>query len=372
MNKDAEKLQASLQRAENGERIEGRLAPLVQTAALVSSLAEPPPPAPNQLLSGRHRFLTEAAHLRASTTAPRRRIAWKPAGMRLAGALVAMVLVLGLIFGAGYAAADSLPGEPLYALKLATELARRQWTANPEARADLNTTLAAERLDEITGLLEQQRAVDEPVTNRAKEQLAQALLAIHQLEGQAALRASQRLSDTLQVREQALKLAASTVPQAEQEPVLELLREMNRIRQELRPGQGEPNQEQPRQQPGAPPTMPAAPEPSGQPGRNPQQDGRSAGQEPASGPDSGPGPRVEEGPARPQQPEADPGSGPGSQPDEDPGSGPGPQPDADPGSGSGAQPDEDPGSGPGPQPGADPGSGSQPDEDPGSGPGPQP
>ena len=197
MNKDAEQLQASLQRAENGERIEGKLAPLVQTAALVSSLAEPPPPAPNQLLSGRHRFLTEAARLRAGTTAPRRRIAWKPAGLRLAGALVAVILVLGLIFGAGYAAADSLPGEPLYALKLAAETARLQWTADSEARADLTLTLVAERLDEITGLLERHRAVDEPITNRAKEQLAQALLAVHQLEGQAALRASQRLANTL-------------------------------------------------------------------------------------------------------------------------------------------------------------------------------
>jgi hypothetical protein len=406
MKKDAEQLQASLQRAEKRERIEGKLASLVQTATLVSSLAESPPPPPNQLLSGRRRFLTEAARIRAAKTTPPQRAAWKPAGIRLAGALVAVVLVLGLIFGAGYAAADSLPAEPLYALKLATEAVRMQWTVDPEARADLTLTLVAKRLDEITRLMEQRRAVDDPITNRAREQLAQALLAVQQVEGQAALVASQRLENTLQVREQTMRHATSTLPQAEQAPVLELLREMNRVRQELHTGQGEPNQEQPRLRSGTPPALPGAPEPAGQPspgaqreprplgpapsmeqdsGPGPQRDGRPAGSGPNRDPDPGPDPRAEEGPARPQQspvgpqqpdepdPAGAPGSGPGSQPDEDPGSGPGSQPDADPGPGPGSQPDGDPGSGPGSQPDGDPGSGpgSQPDGDQGSGSGSQ-
>lgn len=425
MNKDAEQLQAYLKRAEDWERIESRLAPLVQTATLVSSLAGQPPPPPNQLLAGRQRFLTEAERIRASKTAPLRRGTWKPAGMRLAGALVAMVLVLGLIFGAGYAAADSLPGEPLYALKLATEAARMQWTVEPEARVDLTLTLVAERLDEITRLVEQRRGVDEAITNRATEQLAQAFLAVQQMEGQAALLASQRLENTLQGREQAMRHAASTLPQAEQAPVLELLREMNRVRQELHTGQVEPSQEQPNLRPETPPGLPAGPEATGQPspgaqreakplepaqsrepdqGPGPQRDDRPAGSAPNRDLGPWPGPRVEEGPTRaqpspigPQQPDEPqqpneshpaeaPGSGPGSQPDEDPGSGPGsqpdagsgpgpgPQPDEDQGCGPGSQPDDGPGSGPGFQPGEDPGSGSrsQPDEDPGSGPGSQP
>ncbi|MGD9144622.1 MAG: DUF5667 domain-containing protein [Anaerolineae bacterium] len=398
MKKDAEQLQAYLQRAEDGERIEGKLAPLVQTATLVSSLAEQPPPPPNQLLSGRQRFLTEAARIRASKATPLRRVWWQPAGMRLAGALVAVVLVLGLIFGAGYAAADSLPGEPLYALKLATEAARLQWTADPEARAGLTLTLMAERLDEITRLIEQRRVVDEPIANRAREQLAQAFLAVQQVEGEAAVLASQRLGNILQVREQTLKQAASTLPQAEQTPVLKLLQEMNRVRQELHTGQGEPNQEQPRLRPETPTGQPGAgtqredkpwgPTPSMEPDQRPgpQRDDGPAESGPKRDPHPGSGPNEEERPVRPQQspagpqqpdephPAGTPGSGPGSQPDEDPGSGPGPRPDSDPGSGPGSQPDEDPGSGPGSQSGEDPGSGpgSQPDEDPGSGPGSQP
>jgi hypothetical protein len=395
MKKDAEQLQTSLQRAEQGERIEGKLAPLVQTATLLSSLAEAPPPPPNQLLSGRHRFLTEAAHIRASKPAYPRRIGWKPTGMRLAGAMVAVILVMGMIFGAGYAAADSLPGDPLYALKLATETARLQWIASPEARADLTVTLVAERLDEITRLMEQRQAVDRPTTNRAKEQLAQALLAIQQVEGQAVLQAAQRLENTLQVREQTMRQAASTLLQAEQAPVLELLREMNRVRQELHTGQGEPNQQLPRLRPETPPALPATPEPAGQPslgspqedrplgpapsiepdlGPGPQRDDRPAGPGPSGDLYSGSGPKGEERPTRSQplpgepkqpdepQPAEDPGPGSGSQPTEDPGSGPGSEPNADPGSGPGSQPAQDPGSGPG----------SQPNKDPSSGPGQQP
>ncbi len=398
MKRDAEELQATLQRAEDGERIEGKLAPLVQTATVVSSLAGQPPPPPNQLLSGRQRFLTEAARIRAKKAAPPRRVAWQPAGMRLAGALGAVVLVLSLIFGAGYAAADSLPGEPLYALKLATEATRLQWTTDPEARADLALTLVGERLDEITRLIEERRGVDEAIANRATEQLAQAFLAVQQVEGQAAALASQRLGDVLQIREQTLRHAASTLPQAEQAAVLALLREMNRVRQELHTGQGEPNREQPRQQQETPTGQPGpgakredkplgpAPARELDQGPGPQRDDRTEGSGPNRDPDPTSGPNEEERPARPQQspagpqqleephPDGNPESGPGSQPDEDSGSGPGSQPDAGPGSGPGSQPDEDPGSGPGSQPGEDPGSGpgSQPDEDPGSGPGSQP
>jgi hypothetical protein len=400
MNKDAEQLQASLRRAENRERIEGRLAPLVQTAALVSSLAEQPPPPPNQLLSGRHRFLTEAAHIRASRTVPPRRFVWMPARMRLASALVAVVLALALIFGAGYASADSLPGEPLYALKLATEATRMQWTIDPEARADLALTLVAERLDEITELMEQRRAVDEPVTNRAREQLAQAFLAVQQVEGQAAVLASQRLGNTLQIQEQAITLAASELSQAEQALVQELLREMNRVRQELHTGQGKDSQEQPRLRPETPAGQPSPgaqqtveplrPTPSIEPDQrpDPQRDDRPAGSGSNRDPDPGPGSRAEERPIRPQQtptesqqpnephPTETPGSGAGSQPDEDPGSGSGSQSSEDPGSGSGSHSDQDPGSGHGSEPGGDPGShprpGSTDDSEPSNRPKPKP
>jgi uncharacterized membrane protein YgcG len=398
MNKDAEQLQLALERAAHSDKVEHELASLVQTAQLASSLAALPPPPPNQLVAGRQRFLSEAARIRADKMVAPRVWAWKPATLGLAGTLAAVVLILGLIFGAGQAAADSLPGDPLYTLKLAIEASRMQLTTNREARADLATILLEERLDEITKIVGRGQSVDEPTANRVREQLVLALQAIHQLDGRAALRATQKLENTLRVQEQAITQAASTLPAAGQGPVQELLREINRVRQELQTGQGEPDGDQHRLGSGTPPEAPGAQSPAGQPGAGPQghgvvgtpepdeRPGLGVGEQPEdkpSGPEpdietgSGPGPWPGERPSRPQQPAGPkpgeaPGTGPGGQPD---GSQPGG--DSGSGSGSGGQPDGSQGSGDsgsgsgsggqpdGSQPGGDPdsgsGSGGQPD-----------
>jgi hypothetical protein len=401
MNKDAEQLQASLQRAAGGERIEGEMASLVRTAQLASSLAAPPPPPPNKLALGRQRFLTEAAHVRASRTESRRRVTWMPGTLRLAGAFLAVVLVLGAILGVGQAAADSLPGEPLYALKLTAETIRVNWTTNPEARADLSSDLVAERLAEITRLIEQGQPVAQPTVSRAKEQLALALQDTQQAEAQAALQSSQKLETTLRMGEQAMRRALDAQAQIEQRAVQELLRGIERIRRELYSGQGEPQGDQP--------CLPAAPDPTTQPGPGPRSEATPARTEPTPDTGAGAGPWPGERPTRPphpqgtgmdeahtpgpgaQQPagprqgekpgsEADPQQPPDPQPTGGPGSGSGPQqpagpqPTGDPGSGSGQQqppgpqPTDDPGPGSGTQPNDDPGSGSghPPVEDPGS------
>lgn len=396
MNKDAEQLHESLQRAARGERIEGEMAPLVQTAQLASSLAEPPPPPPNQLAPGRQRFLTEAARVRASRTDAGKRVIWMPGMLRLAGAFLAVVLVLGTFLGVGQAAAGSLPGEPLYALKTTVEEIRVAWTTNPEAQAGLSSSLVAERLDEIIRLVEQGQSVEEPTINRVKEQLARALQATQQVEAQAALQSSQQLESTLRVQAQAMQRALDAQPRVEQRAVRDLLREIERVRQELHSGQGEPNGDQQRLRMETPADLPDAPDPTGQPGPGPRPEGTPNRPEPSPDTGSGAGPWPDERPTRPPQPEGtgmdrQPTPGPGSQPPagpqqgEDPGSGTGPQQPADPqptgepGTGSGPQqpagpqPTEDPGSGNGSHSGDDPGSGSgdQPEGDPGSGPGSQ-
>lgn len=405
MNKDAEQLQASLERAARGERIEGEMASLVQTAQLASNLAAPPPPPPNQLVPGRQRFLTEAARVRASRTESPRRLAWMPGTLRLAGAFLAVVLILSTLFGVGQAAAHSLPGEPLYALKLTAEAMRVRWTNNPEARAGLSSALLAERLAEITRLIEQGQPVEQPTANRAKEQLALALQNIQQAEAQSILQSSQQLETTLRVGEQAMRRALEDQPQIAQRAVQELLREIERIRQELHGGQGEPQGDQHRLQKGTPTGLPAAPDPASQPGPGPRPEVTPARPEvtpartrPAPDTGTGAGPWPGERPARPPRPEGTgmdeahtPGPGAqqpaGSQQGEERGSGAGsqqpadPQPTGEPGSGSGSQqpsgpgPTGDPGSGsgpqkpPGPQPTDDPGpgNGTQPGDDPGRG-----
>ena len=150
--------------------------------------------------------------------------------MKLGTALLALVLVVGLTFGASQAAADSLPGEPLYGLKLAAEEARLALTTDPEAQAALNLALAEERLDEIAALLEQGQAVDEVTAERVERQLHAALEA-------APAQALEGLAVAIQQRQRTMEQLAGETPD---EPLRQIIREMERVRQEAHAGQGEP------------------------------------------------------------------------------------------------------------------------------------
>jgi hypothetical protein len=351
--READRLEESLQRAAEGKKVEGKLAPLVQTAQLVSALADTPPPPPRGLNVGRQRFLAQAADLRARQTVRQEDSLSRTHRLRLAGALIAAVLVMGLVFGAGQAAASSLPGGPLYDLKLFAEETRMNWTTNAAARAELAVHLMEERLDEIVALLEQGRAIDEATAFRAKEQLSRAVQAINEAGDQTALQAAQRLMTLLQERQQVLAQAVRSLSGLEQEPLRELLREMERLRQELHTGQEEPSGPQNRQRQGTPPTATPLPEPTEQPGPGPQPSDRPMGPKPTEGSSSGAEPQPTDQPAGPK-----PTEGPSSDPEPHPTDQPAqPKPTEGPSSGHDPQPTDKCG---GPEPTTDPGSGHDP------------
>lgn len=391
----ADQFEAALQQAAQGKRIEGEMADLIETARLASRLAEPPPPPPRGLNPGRQRFLAEAARLRARKSARPSLFSWSNRRFGLVGVLVATILVVGLVFGAGQAAADSLPGELLYPLKLAGEATRLKLTTGLEAKTELAVDLAERRLDEIVAMLEEGRMLTEQTSLRSQEQLALAMHAINQLEGEAAVRAAQRLGTGVQARQQVMVQALLTAPKPEQEALRTLLREIERVRQQLHSGQNEPDGEQNRQRQGAPkdpadqldaisdptdrPVRPTVshrsvePKPTEDqvPGSDPQPTEEPAGPKPTEDPDSGPSPQPTDKPAEPE-PTQDPGSRHGPHPTETP---PGPEPTDDPGSGNDPSPTSKP---PGPKPTDDPGSrnipnptskppGPKPTDDPGSG-----
>jgi hypothetical protein len=315
--KKAEILEKSLQQAAQGKSIDEALAPLVETAQLVSALAEPPPTPPNRLIRGRRLFLTEASRLRVQQTAKPKAYVWRAGNMRmkLAGALIAALLVFGMVFGVGQAAAASLPGGPLYGLKLTAEQARLELTSDPEAKAELAVELAENRLDEIGRMMAAGKTVDGATAHQAQQQLTQAFQAMHQVNGEGQLQARERLTNMIQNRHRVMALEVNGVSEQQQEPVRTLLRSMERVRAELHNGEGVSGGQQTRQRLGEDPEyVPEPPHAADQPGLGPQA-GQGGGELDAAGEtDSGGQGQGSMGPTEGESP----GQGQGGKPVENP------------------------------------------------------
>ena len=312
----AEQFEKALHGAALAEPVEGRLTPLVHTARQVMTLSGTPPPPPHGLMPGRQRFLAEAARLRAES---RGSPLWLPlrrqplAGvMRLATALAVIAILFGVVLGAGQAVAASLPGQPLYGVKLAAERIQLTLTGQPASRAALQQALAEKRLDEIVALLQRQQAIGPAVSSRAVRQLEQALATSAQLQDPAAAQALQQLAEAIRQREQAMLGAASESPEP---PVWQLLREMERVRQEAQAGKGDPEGLRQRLRQGTPaePTLLPGPTGTPQPSRTPGQPSTATPHTPS--PSGTPGPT--QTPPRTGMPGGSPG--PSGTPDQAPG-----------------------------------------------------
>ena len=159
--------------------------------------------------------------------------------IKLAGALMATLLVFGLVFGVGQAAAASLPGDPLYGLKLTAEQARLELTSDPEAKAEYAAELAQNRLGEIAQMVASGEEVDRETAFAAQQQISWAFQAVNQVSGDEQLRsqARNRLENVIQSQHQVMASEVDASPQ-QQEPVRALMRSMVRVRAELQTGEG--------------------------------------------------------------------------------------------------------------------------------------
>ncbi|MGD8791027.1 MAG: DUF5667 domain-containing protein [Anaerolineae bacterium] len=292
--KRADQLEDSLRQAARGTQIEGPLAPLVQTALLVSTLGkEEPPPPPNKLQPGRTRLLAETNRLLAHQAQAKRR--WLPMTRRikLASALLAALLLFGLLLGTGQAMADSLPGEPLYAVKMFVEQVRMRLTRDPQERGDLSVDMAERRMDEVATIYQRDGNVDANTAKRATEQISQTMQEMRNIPEAEGSQLFERLRQTIQEQQRILVQLMGDRPD-EAEPMRELMRQMERARQELHPGEGEPDGQAERAREGTPPEEEEMPDPADQPG-------------------PGPGPEATKGPGGPnndppaQQPQGPPG-----------------------------------------------------------------
>jgi hypothetical protein len=324
-----------LHRSVRGERIEPEWVYLIEVTRRVSTLVETPLPPPHGFAPGRQRLLVEAARRRAARRGNRGAPIRMARPMRLAGALVAVVLVLGMILGVGQAAADSLPGQVLYGTKLGAERVRLGLTTRPASRVELAVDLVEQRLDEITTMMEMDQAIDDDTVARLQKQLALAIHATAEAGDKAPAWSHQRLMATIQKHQRDMDSAISSLPEVDQTPVRQLLRSMAQARQELHLGQGTPAADGARMRQGTPPDAADMPDPSEDqpgPGADPQDSPGPGVRNPASQP--GPGPGTSEVPDE-LSPADRPGRAPGAQKADSP---------------AGSEPAAEPGAGPGPQP----------------------
>ncbi len=134
------------------------LAPLLIVAGGLAPLQDSPALAPEQLATGRRRMLEAAARGRQGGIAGRLARFRAAAQLRLntglrahpLAAAVAALLLVAVSAGGGAVAAssDSLPGSPLYSVKLATEQVQILMAPNEHAQSDLKTQFEERRQHE--------------------------------------------------------------------------------------------------------------------------------------------------------------------------------------------------------------------------------
>lgn len=178
------------------------LSPLLSAAAHVRS-APKITASEATMRAGKIVFLQEAGRLRAAQQKkqdkpwqrlslvanlalplPRPRLlTWSP--------VLSLLVVLALVFGTAttaLAAGRSLPDEPLYPIKLATEQVQMALTLDPGARADLALSRTEKRLDEISALTSQGRTVAAPAIERLNSESSSALTTIARVDDEEDIR----------------------------------------------------------------------------------------------------------------------------------------------------------------------------------------
>lgn len=151
----------------------------------VLKLREVPARNPGTSVDGRARFLAEAQSypLPVSRQPERRHIEWKTIftrkGQLKMTTISTLLVIFTLLFGGTgatvFASQSSLPDQPLYAVKLASEDVRTGLATNNQTRLDLATSLADTRLDEILQLAAQGKNVPLSVWDRLAAQYDLAL-----------------------------------------------------------------------------------------------------------------------------------------------------------------------------------------------------
>jgi uncharacterized membrane protein YgcG len=152
-----------------------------------------------------------------------RRWRWQPAGFAAAGAAALLALSGG---GAVVASANALPGDPLYAVKLATEDARlavAQATGKPEDQAAIHVEIAQRRIDEAKFLADQGRPVPPGLLESALRQAEVAERKVAELPEPQRAQAAAKLEAAHEHRTEALNRVKDKAPETAQAAISQAL-----------------------------------------------------------------------------------------------------------------------------------------------------
>lgn len=160
----------------------------LEVISLIEKLLPVPERSPRAVADGRTKFLAEARLLQPaiSRIPERRHIEWKtifsrkaqPKMVTISTLLVIFTLLFGGTGATVYAAQGSLPDQPLYVVKLASEDIRAGLAPDDQTRQDLMMNFADMRLEEALQLAAKGKAVPGLVWERMDNQFDSALHAV--------------------------------------------------------------------------------------------------------------------------------------------------------------------------------------------------
>jgi hypothetical protein len=188
---------------------------LLELSARLLPLREVAIPAAPARAANRARFLSQAVQFKEGARERSAQPGWRfPAQLRrgLVGVAVSLALLLVLSSGAVSAAAASLPGSPLYPLKLTVEDVRLSLTSNPPARASLYLRFANERTNEMLRLTATGHTPSLAVVARLEQQLRGALQSAEAAEAEQQRQLLTEVIDATNTQQETLSQALNTAP----------------------------------------------------------------------------------------------------------------------------------------------------------------
>jgi hypothetical protein len=193
------------------------------------------PPPPGQLVSGRERMIAEAARLKARApshsltagNAAETKKTQRRGKMKLFLAYKILAAVTAIVMGTtaagggvAFAAANSLPGDALYPVKLFIEDTRLSLISDPTLQAELTLDFADERALEMQGLIAQGKPVPVEAIARMAQHTEQVMFRVAQAQPEEVPGLLERVMERTRAQERVLEQVRALAP-AEAQPALQ-------------------------------------------------------------------------------------------------------------------------------------------------------